>query len=58
VVEGQIVVNPRRVSGRSTYLCHDQACWAAAEKRRAVERALGVPLAAEDWQRLRTGILK
>jgi len=26
--------------GRGAYLCHDRACWEAAVKRRAIERAL------------------
>jgi uncharacterized protein len=54
---GVVVIDPRRVSGRSAYLCLDERCWAMAEKRRAVDRALGVRLAAQDWSRLRTGIL-
>jgi predicted RNA-binding protein YlxR (DUF448 family) len=57
LVDGTIAVNPRRPSGRSAYLCHDPACWAAAEKRRALDRALQVRTAPEDWERLRQGIL-
>jgi uncharacterized protein len=57
VAEEQVVINPRRISGRSAYLCSDDACWAAAEKRRAVDRALGLHLSPEDWARLRQGIL-
>ncbi|HEY9287322.1 MAG TPA: YlxR family protein [Candidatus Dormibacteraeota bacterium] len=57
VADSQVVINPRRVSGRSAYLCSDEACWSTAEKRRAVDRALGVHLAPEDWARLRAGIL-
>jgi len=52
-----LVVDPRRVSGRSAYLCPDEQCWAVAEKRRALDRALGVRVGSEDWVRLRTGIL-
>jgi predicted RNA-binding protein YlxR (DUF448 family) len=57
VADRQVVINRRRVSGRSAYLCSEEACWAAAEKRRAVDRALGVHLSPEDWARLRAGIL-
>ncbi len=58
-VEGRIVANPGpKVRGRSAYLCRDQACWAAAEKRRALDRALGVTLTADDWRTLREGILR
>ncbi|TMC31724.1 MAG: YlxR family protein [Chloroflexi bacterium] len=57
VADGAIAVNPRRVSGRSAYLCHDPACWAAAQKRRALDRALQVRSTPQDWERLRQGIL-
>jgi uncharacterized protein len=57
LVDGSIVVDPRRLAGRSAYLCRDHACWDAAEKRRALDRALGVHATAEDWERLRQGIL-
>jgi predicted RNA-binding protein YlxR (DUF448 family) len=57
VADGIIVVNPRRVSGRSAYLCGDQRCWTAAEKRRALDRALEIRVTDEDWSRLRQGIL-
>ena len=56
-VDGKLALNPRRLAGRSAYLCPNPACWAAAEKRRAVERALAVRITAEDWDRLRQGIL-
>jgi uncharacterized protein len=57
LADGIIVVNPRRLSGRSAYLCGDQHCWTAAEKRRALDRALQVRVTDEDWSRLRQGIL-
>jgi predicted RNA-binding protein YlxR (DUF448 family) len=57
VADGQVAVNPRRLSGRSAYLCDDPACWAAAEKRRTLDRALQVRTTPEDWERLRQGIL-
>jgi len=56
-VDGTLILNPRRVAGRSAYLCPNPECWTVAQKRRAVERALAVPIPAEDWDRLREGIL-
>jgi predicted RNA-binding protein YlxR (DUF448 family) len=56
-VGGSLAINPRRLAGRSAYLCHDEACWTAAEKRRALDRALSVHTTPEDWARLRQGIL-
>jgi predicted RNA-binding protein YlxR (DUF448 family) len=57
VVDGGVVANPERVAGRSAYLCRDAACWALAEKRRALDRALEFHSSAQDWERLRQGIL-
>ena len=57
VVEGTVVVDPKRVAGRSAYLCRDAACWALAEKRRALDRALELHATAQDGERLRQGIL-
>jgi hypothetical protein len=57
LVEGSIVIDPRRVAGRSAYLCREGACWDLAQKRRAVERALGLAVSAQDWERLRQGIM-
>jgi predicted RNA-binding protein YlxR (DUF448 family) len=45
------------VSGRSAYLCPDVGCWTIAEKRRAVDRALKTAISAQDWLKLREGIL-
>jgi predicted RNA-binding protein YlxR (DUF448 family) len=41
-----------RVAGRGAYLCADGSCWAAALKRRSIERALSVSLPAEVRERL------
>jgi predicted RNA-binding protein YlxR (DUF448 family) len=57
VVDGGVVADPKRVAGRSAYLCRDAACWALAEKRRALDRALELHASAQDWERLRQGIL-
>jgi predicted RNA-binding protein YlxR (DUF448 family) len=57
VVDGRIMADPRRVAGRSAYLCRDAACWAMAEKRRALDRALAQRTTSQDWERLRQGIL-
>jgi predicted RNA-binding protein YlxR (DUF448 family) len=39
--EGRVAIDPGgRRNGRGAYLCHDTACWEAALKRRALERAL------------------
>ena len=56
-VDGTLILNPRRVAGRSAYLCPNPDCWTVAERRRAVERALAVRIQAGDWDRLRQGIL-
>jgi predicted RNA-binding protein YlxR (DUF448 family) len=57
VIDGKLVTDPQRVTGRSAYLCRDPACWALAEKRRALDRALELHTSAQDWERLRQGIL-
>ncbi len=57
VVEGVLVVDPRRVTGRSAYLCREGACWDLAQKRRALDRALASPVTSQDWERLRQGIM-
>jgi predicted RNA-binding protein YlxR (DUF448 family) len=57
VIDGAVAVDPKRVSGRSAYLCRDAACWGLAEKRRALDRALELHTSAQDWERLRQGIL-
>ncbi len=41
--EGRLTVDPTgRQNGRGAYLCHNPACWDAALKRRALERALRI----------------
>lgn len=41
--EGRVGVDPTgKRAGRGAYLCHDPACWEAAVKRRALERALKI----------------
>jgi predicted RNA-binding protein YlxR (DUF448 family) len=57
LIDGKLVADPPRATGRSAYLCRDPACWALAEKRRALDRALEFPTSAQDWERLRQGIL-
>jgi predicted RNA-binding protein YlxR (DUF448 family) len=44
-----------RLAGRGAYLCADGSCWAAAVKKSAIERALGVPLPEELRDRLEQG---
>ena len=57
LVDGSIVIDPRRLAGRSAYLCRQGSCWQLAEKRRALDRALGVHATRQDWERLSQGIL-
>jgi predicted RNA-binding protein YlxR (DUF448 family) len=57
VVDGTVVADSKRVAGRSAYLCRDATCWAMAEKRRGLDRALEFHASAQDWERLRQGIL-
>ncbi|HEY0493317.1 MAG TPA: YlxR family protein [Candidatus Dormibacteraeota bacterium] len=46
-----------RATGRGAYLCREPACWSTAQRRRALERALELPMTSDDWRRLREGIL-
>ncbi|MDQ6714226.1 MAG: YlxR family protein [Candidatus Dormibacteraeota bacterium] len=57
LAEGSLVLDPHRVAGRSAYICREGACWEVAQKRRALDRALGSPVRAQDWDRLRQGIM-
>jgi predicted RNA-binding protein YlxR (DUF448 family) len=57
LVDGRIMIDPRRIAGRSAYLCRDQNCWDLAAKRRALDRALGHQTTPQDWERLHQGIL-
>ena len=43
-------------SGRGAYLCADGSCWAAALKKKSIERALGVALPADVRVRLEGGV--
>ena len=43
-------------SGRGAYLCADGSCWAAALKKKSIERALGVALPAHVRMHLEGGI--
>lgn len=45
-----------RLSGRGAYLHANLECVEAAQKRRAVDRALGVAVPAELWVEVRTRI--
>jgi len=44
-----------RAVGRGAYICADGSCWAAALKKKAIERALSAPLPAELRARLEDG---
>jgi predicted RNA-binding protein YlxR (DUF448 family) len=48
--------NSGRANGRGAYLCADGSCWAAALKKKSVERALGVSLPPEVRAQLEGGI--
>ena len=51
--DGTVTVDPTgKLNGRGAYLCQDPACWTQAQRRRAVERALGVGLDDAAWQNL------
>ena len=55
---GKVSIDLRgRAPGRGAYLCRDPACWALARKRRALDRALHVTVAADDWSAWGSGIL-
>ncbi|MEP7159130.1 MAG: YlxR family protein [Chloroflexota bacterium] len=45
-----------KLSGRGAYLCADGSCWAAALKKKSIERALGVTLPADVRVRLEGGV--
>ncbi len=51
--EGSVMVDPTgKAAGRGAYLCADRACWTAALKRGALDRALKVTLDAAAQARL------
>jgi predicted RNA-binding protein YlxR (DUF448 family) len=55
---GDVVVDlSGRLAGRGAYLCADQACWQAAIKRSALQRALATSIPAELQERLEHGDL-
>ena len=55
---GKVSIDLRgRAPGRGAYLCRDPACWTLARKRRALDRALKVTVADQDWSTWRSGIL-
>jgi len=57
-VEGRVRVDVAATApGRGAYLCRTETCRALAERRRALERAIRVTMTADDWGRLREGIL-
>jgi predicted RNA-binding protein YlxR (DUF448 family) len=43
-------------AGRGAYLCADGSCWAAALKKKSIERALGVALPADVRMQLEGGV--
>jgi predicted RNA-binding protein YlxR (DUF448 family) len=47
-----------RAAGRGAYLCNDDACWAAALHKGALQRALGVALPPDLRARLAAGTLE
>jgi len=53
---GELVLDlTGRRAGRGAYLCVDGACWSAALKRGALQRALGTDLPAELRAQLEAG---
>ncbi|MBQ7736837.1 MAG: YlxR family protein [Oscillospiraceae bacterium] len=51
--EGNVSLDFRgKVSGRGAYLCRDAACLKKAQKSRALERSLAVPIPQEVYERL------
>ena len=45
-----------RANGRGAYLCADGSCWAAALKKKSIERALSVSLPADVRAHLEGGV--
>ena len=46
--DGSVAIDSSgRAAGRGAYICADGSCWAAALKKKSIERALGVPIPAE-----------
>lgn len=54
--DGIVSMDPSgRAQGRGAYLCADGSCWAAALKKKSIERALSAPLPAELRAQLERG---
>jgi predicted RNA-binding protein YlxR (DUF448 family) len=57
-VDGVVTLDPTgKANGRGAYLCADGSCWSVALKKKAIERALSVPLPAELREQLERGEL-
>jgi predicted RNA-binding protein YlxR (DUF448 family) len=54
---GGLAVNPRRVTGRSAYLCPSPTCLEQALRRSALSRALRVQLARLDVATFRDAVM-
>ncbi len=55
--DGNVLVDTTgRANGRGAYLCADASCWAAALKKKSVERALSVTLPADVRAHLEGGV--
>ena len=51
--EGEVSLDFRgKAPGRGAYLCRDAACLKKAQKSRALERSLAVPIPQEVYERL------
>ena len=56
--DGIVAYDPTgRAAGRGAYICADGSCWAAALKKKSIERALSAPLPPELRNRLESGQL-
>jgi uncharacterized protein len=56
--DGTISFDPTgRAAGRGAYVCADGSCWAAAVKKKSIERALSASLPAELRDQLERGEL-
>jgi predicted RNA-binding protein YlxR (DUF448 family) len=55
--DGAVTVDESgRANGRGAYLCADASCWAAALKKKSIERALSVTLPADVRTHLEGGV--
>lgn len=53
LADGGVALDPSgRLPGRGAYLCPERACFEAARKRRALERALRISIDGEAYGRL------